>query len=130
MKEDISLERAFIDEVWQQQGDRWRCRGGQSWRMRGNFSCGLRKGGRNGGRHQSFPLCGLSGDFLVPALFLLLIQDLLSREMGAGEGKVVLKTLTNWEGLSEAQASVFWPDSHILKEEHQLQACFRKINLL
>lgn len=44
--------------------------------------------------YQSFLLCGLSGDCVVPTLFLLPIQDLL-QEDGGREGKVVLNTLAN-----------------------------------
>jgi len=63
--------------------------------MREHFNCGLRKGGRKVGDTKLSALWAVSGDCIVPALFLLPIPDLLQGDGGGGEGKVALKTLAN-----------------------------------
>lgn len=106
---------------------RWQWWVRQSWRMRDHFNC-IRKGGRNVGEYVSFPLSvdclrGVSGlcSFLPPP------QD-VPQGNGGGWRKRGMKVLGKLEksSLGHMQA---WFDQ-VLKEEHQLQACFRKVNFL
>lgn len=86
MKADLSPKRAFIDEVWQRQGDDTAEEGrAGEWEIIAIVVSGKEAG--TWGIPELSALWAVSGDFVVPAHFLLPTQHLLPGDRGGGREK-------------------------------------------